>query len=311
VVDAHGHCLVSETKALVRGTPIEPLVDFDERLFLTPGRVDLLDAHRIDTQVISINAFWYDAPLDQAREIVRVQNERMAEWCAPHTGRFIPMASVALQDPQVAIEQLDEAVHKLGFRGVAIGGSVRGEELSTEKFAPFWAKAQELDALIFIHPQPSPGTTINARMKGNGNLVNTIGNPLETTVCLSHLIFDGTLDRFPKLKICAAHGGGYLPSYLGRSDAACTRQPSACTGRREPVDTYFKHQIVVDSMVFREEGLRHLVAEVGATQVVYGTDLPFPWPVEVEFILGASFLSDSDKTAILGGNMKRLLQRRA
>src|SRR3970282_2002477 len=120
-------------------------------------------------------------------------------------------------------EQLAAAVKKLGRRGAAIGGSVEGQELSDRKFDPFWAKAEELGVLLFMHPQPAPGTTQNPRLGGRGGLGNTIGNPLETTVFLSHLIFEGTLDRFPGLRICAAHAGGYLASYRGRSDDLCGR----------------------------------------------------------------------------------------
>jgi len=162
--------------------------------------------------------------------------------------------------------------------------------------------------LVFMHPRNAPGTTQNQRLRGRGGLGNTIGNPLETTVFLSHLIFDGTLDKFPGLRVCAAHAGGYLPSYLGRSEAACTRDPQNCAVMKRKFGEYFRDQILVDSMVFREEGLRHLVAEMGARQIVYGTDMPFPWPVGVDFILRASFLSDADKEAILGGTLVKLLR---
>src|SRR5262249_34880115 len=130
---------------------------------------------------------------------------------------FVGLASVALQHPDLAAEQLETAVRRHGLRGCLIGGSVEGEELADPKFHPFWAKAEELDTLVFIHPQ---GTAeLAGRLRGNGLLGNVIGNPLETTIALAHLIFEGTLDRFPGLKILAAHGGGYLPSYAGRFDA--------------------------------------------------------------------------------------------
>ena len=122
---------------------------------------------------------------------------------------------------------------------------------------------------------------------GRGDLGNIIGNPLETTFFLSRLIFDGTLDRFPGIKICGAHAGGYLPSYLGRTDVACdVRDNANCANKKHPRE-YFRQQILVDSMVFTEEGLRHLVAELGVGQVVYGTDIPYNWPVGVDLILKA------------------------
>ncbi|MCZ6586217.1 MAG: amidohydrolase family protein, partial [Gammaproteobacteria bacterium] len=116
-----------------------------------------------------------------------------------------------------------------------------------------------------------------------------------------------TLDRFPGLKICAAHGGGYLPSYLGRTEVACARNNANCRNEKRPSD-YLKDQIMVDSMVFSEEGLRHLVAEVGASQVVYGSDMPYTWPDTIDLIVDSPSLSDAQKEAILGGNLIRLLK---
>jgi aminocarboxymuconate-semialdehyde decarboxylase len=280
-------------------------------LALGPERLRYLDAQGIDVQALSINAFWYGTDRDLARQIVKIQNEKLAAWCAARPDRFVGFASVALQHPDLAAEQLDEAVKKLGLRGAAIGGSVEGEELSARKFDPFWAKAEELGILIFMHPQQAPGTTQNARLQGRGGLGNTIGNPLETTVFLSHLIFEGTLDRFPGLKICGAHAGGYLPSYSGRSDALCGRGANLgadCRALKKRPSEYFKKELFVDTMIFHEEGLRHLVAEVGISQIVYGTDYPFDWPVGVDFVLKAAFLSNADKVAILGGNASRLLR---
>jgi aminocarboxymuconate-semialdehyde decarboxylase len=148
-------------------------------------------------------------------------------------------------------------------------------------------------------------------LEGKGGLGNTIGNPLETTVFLSHLIFEGTLDRFPGLKICAAHAGGYLASYSGRSDALCGRAGGAgtdCKALKKKPSEYFKRELFIDTMIFHDDGLRHLVAEVGAGQMFYGTDYPFDWPVGIDFVLNAPSLSAKDKEAILGGNVSRLLR---
>jgi len=158
-------------------------------------------------------------------------------------------------------------------------------------------------------PQPAPGTTQNPRLQGKGGLGNIIGNPLETTVFLSHLIFEGTLDRFPGLKICGAHAGGYLPSYSGRSDALCGRGGgSDCRALRRKPSEYFRSQLYIDTMIFHEEGLRHLVAEVGVDHICYGTDYPFDWPVGIDFVLNAPFLNNAEKEATLGGNLIKLLR---
>jgi aminocarboxymuconate-semialdehyde decarboxylase len=312
VVDVHGHCLVPEVQDVIKNAALAGTFKNllgGGNLVLGPDRLRYMDEQGIDVQALSINAFWYGTDRDLARQIVTIQNEKLAAWCAAHADRFVGFASVALQHPDLAAEQLDEAIKRLGLRGVAIGGSVEGEELSARKFDPFWAKAEELGILIFMHPQPAPGTTQNPRLQGKGGLGNTIGNPLETTVFFSHLIFEGTLDRFPGLKICGAHGGGYLPSYSGRSDALCGRGSGAdCKALKKRPSEYFKNELFVDTMVFHDEGLRHLIAEVGINQIVYGTDYPFDWPVGVDFVLKASFLSNADKVAILGGNASRLLR---
>ena len=140
-------------------------------------------------------------------------------------------------------------------------------------------------------------------------LTNTIGNPLETTIALSHLIFEGTLDRFPGLRICAAHGGGYLPSYAARSDAILTTFPERCTGSLKKKPTEYLRSLYFDSIVFTAEALRHLVAETGPGQIVMGTDYPYPWTkTSVDHILTTPGLSDDDRVAMLGGTAAKLLR---
>src|SRR5436309_260959 len=310
-VDAHAHCFVPEVWDLVKDTPLAAAAknNLTGNIALgNPQRLIDMDAQGIDYQAINVNAWGYSADRALARDLIKLQNEKISQWCAKHPDRFVGMATVALQHPDLAADQLDEAINKLGLRGAAIGGSVEGQEISDRKFDPFWAKAEQLGVLLFMHPQGAPGTTQNPRLQGRGGLGNTIGNPLETTVFLSHLIFEGTLDKFPGLKICSAHAGGYLPSYMGRTDAQCRRQDDVCTAKKRPVDDYFKTQLMADCMVFREDGLRHMVAEMGAGQIVYGTDMPFGWPVTPDFILNASFLNNAQKEQILGGNLIKLLK---
>ena len=314
-VDVHAHTFVPEVLELLKNTP---LGDTAKGTLATralplgdPQRLIDMDAQGIDYQAINVNAWGYSADRALARDLVALQNEKISQYCAKHPDRFVGMATLALQHPDMAADQLDQAVRKLGMRGAAIGGSVEGVELSDRKFDPFWAKAEELGVLLFMHPQPANGTTLNPRLSGKGGLGNTIGNPLETTVFLSHLIFEGTLDRFPGLRICAAHAGGYLASYSGRSDALCGRggaNGADCKALKKRPSEYFKRELLVDTMVFHEDGLRHLVAEAGVGQMVYGTDYPFDWPVGIDFVLNAPFLRDADKEAILGGNARRLLK---
>src|SRR5215467_6883136 len=304
-IDVHAHCAVPEAMALM-GRKVEPQI----LLMSNPAdRIRAMDEQGIDVEALSINPYWYRADRDVARELIRVQNEKLAEACAANPERFVAFASVALQYADLAAEQLEEGVKKYGLRGAGVGGSVAGEDLSDPKFNPFWAKAEQLGVLVFMHPQgDGAAADLKGRLKGSGGLDNTIGNPLETTIALSHLIFDGTLDRFPGLKICAAHGGGYLPSYAARSDAICTTFPARCTTQLKKKPTEYLRQLYFDSLVFTPEALRHLVAETGPGQIVMGTDYPYPWTkTAVDHILGTPGLSDADRVAMLGATAARLL----
>jgi aminocarboxymuconate-semialdehyde decarboxylase len=310
VIDLHCHCVIPEAAEVVKGTPLASAAGGGGNNVLGPPRLQLMDRQGLDIQALSINGFWWYAAADRdlARRIVQAQNEGLAKWVTAHPDRFVALASVALQHPDLAAEQLEDGMKRLGLRGVSIGGHVNGDDPSLPKFDPFWAKAADLGALVFMHPGGADNILKVGALGGRGDLGNIIGNPLETTYFLSRLIFDGVLDRFPGLRICAAHAGGYLPSYLGRTDVTCDVRANAnCANKKHPRE-YFRAQIFADSMVFSDEGLRHLVAEVGVSQVVYGTDIPFNWPAGVDLILRAPFLSDADKAAILGGNAAKLLR---
>jgi aminocarboxymuconate-semialdehyde decarboxylase len=308
VIDVHAHCIIPVVE-IVKGTPLAASGGGAGGNILGPARLQTMDAQGVDVQALSINGYWwYAADRELARRIVQAQNEGLAKWVATHPDRFVAMASVALQHPDLAAEQLEDAVKRLGLRGVSIGGHVAGEDLSLPKYDPFWAKAAELGQLVFMHPNGSENIIKPGALGGRGDLGNVIGNPLETTYFLSRLIFDGTLDKFPGLRVCGAHAGGYLPSYLGRTDVACdVRTGANCANKRRPRE-YFKRELFIDTMVFSEEGLRHLVAEVGVSQIVYGTDVPFNWPVTVDLVLNATFLDNAEKEAILSGNLTRLLR---
>jgi aminocarboxymuconate-semialdehyde decarboxylase len=299
-IDVHAHCAIPEAMALMGMKPAP------QSLVMGPERIRTMDEQGIDMAALSINPYWYKAERDLAQGVIKLQNEKLAELCAAQPDRFVGFASVALQHPDLAAQQLEEGVKKLGLRGGSVGTNVAGEDLADPKFHPFWAKAEQLGCLIFMHPTGAVG--FGKRLGGNGGLSNVIGNPLETTIALSHLIFEGTLDRFPGLKICAAHGGGFLPSYAARSDAGCVTFPDRCTKPLKKKPTEYLKQLYYDSIVFTPEALRHLAAEVGSSQIVMGTDYPFPWEkAAVNLILGTPGLSDSERTAILGGTAAHLL----
>ena len=324
-VDVHCHLDVPGVTDFLKGTPLERAAnrpaptgrqlqgvsDFNIDVPLGPERLQKMDEMGIDVQAVSINAFWYSADRDLASRLIDFQNEKLAAMVkAGNPERFVAFASVALQFPDLAAKQLEEGIKRWGLRGAAIGGSVPGEELSSPKFDPFWAKAEEMQALVFMHPQNSAmGTGIWSRVQGNGVLGNVIGNPLETTIFLSHMIMEGTLDRFPNLKLCAAHGGGYLPSYADRLDHGCATFPAQCSKKLKKKPTEYLRQIYVDSLVFTPEAQQHLIAVVGVDDSGLGTDYPYPWTnTPVDHVMGTPGLSDAERIAILGGTMSKLLR---
>ena len=305
-IDVHAHCVIPETLKMcgatrnaMRGPGID---EVGER------RIREMDEQGIDVEVLSINPYWYKADRDTAVEVVRINNERLAEFCAKYPDRITAFCSVSLQFPELAVEQLEHAVKKLGLKGPAVGASVQPDDFSHPKFHPFWRKCEDLGVVTFIHPQSTP--QLHERLKGNGWLANTIGNPLDTTICLEHLIFEGTLDLFPKLKLCSAHGGGFLPSYAPRMDHACRVGPDECNPaiklKKKP--TEYLRDMYFDTLVFTSEALRHLAAEVGVSQLVIGTDHPIPWnPNPVDHIMNAPDFTDEERIAMLGGTAAKLL----
>ena len=309
-VDVHAHCEIPGIREMMGGSP-----SANAALTIGPDRLRAMDEAGIDVEVLSINPFWYGVDRDLAPRLIRAQNEGLAEICAANPDRFAALATVSLQHPDLAAGQLEEGVTALGLRGASVGASVGSEELASRRLDPFWAKADELNAPVFLHPQGVP--ELASRLEGNGFLGNVIGNPLATTLALSHLIFEGTLERFPGLRICAAHGGGYLPSYADRSDYGCGTRPGQCTGPLAELPTTYVKQLYVDALVFSSEALRHLVSVLGASRIVIGTDYPFPWTATpddarlprfqaVDHVLDTPGLSDADRVAILGGNAAAL-----
>ncbi len=314
-VDMHAHLLVpdvwpllepyEQAEADIGGFLRSPMA---ERLTSIEQRLETMDRQAIDIQVLTLHfQHQHDwAEVELAQPLVRLLNEQMAEEVARSPERLIGMGAVSLQHPELAAEQVTYAVRELGLRGIMMTTTIGDEEISAERFDPFWRRAEQLGAVVFIHPEGFPQG--GGRFAGAGALGNTIGMPLDTTVALSHMIFSGFLDRFPNIKIVASHGGGFLPSYIGRSDNCHARTAGCQQMQKRPSD--YLRQFYYDTLVYSADNLAHLINEVGADRLVLGTDYPFPIASQdpVGDALAVGNLSDDELKAILGGTALSLLE---
>jgi aminocarboxymuconate-semialdehyde decarboxylase len=330
VVDVHAHALVLPAHELAMGQPaaadaraveavtfgaeamdvnrqqigriLRLLTEFD-------ARIAKMDGMGVDVQLVSPSPQhcheWADAAT--SGRLTRMVNEGIAELCARQPDRLVGLGTAPLHHPSLAVDELTHAVAALGLRGVEISTSAGGRELSHPDLEPFWARAEELGALVFIHPW---GCTLGHRLDQH-YLANVVGQPLETTLALSHLIFSGLLDRHPDLRILSSHGGGYLPYYVGRSDHAWEVRPDARTPRRRPSE--YLRQLYFDGLVYDPQILAALIARVGVEHVMLGTDYPFDMGIEdplarLDAVLG---LSPRDAELIRGATAAAVLDLRS
>jgi aminocarboxymuconate-semialdehyde decarboxylase len=324
IVDVHGHLAVPEADALLADEPglaaereaeraaftqhsrnvnLAQLERVKPRLTDPARRIRDLDAMSVDVQLVGpmpMHHYWADRGL--AVRFARTVNDAVAEHCRHSPDRLVGLATIPLQHPDIAVSELGRAVTQLGLKGIAVSTYVNGRELSDPAHEPIWETAAALGAVVFVHPW---GCTLGERLAADF-LANTVGQPAETTLALSRIIFAGVLDRHPNLRLLAAHGGGYLPTYIGRSDHAWQVRPDA-HGCAETPSAYLK-RIWYDSLVYTPRALEHLVEAAGADRVMLGTDHPFDMGVSdpVERICAAR-LTDAQRDAVLGANAAALL----
>jgi aminocarboxymuconate-semialdehyde decarboxylase len=323
-VDIHSHVAVPAAAAFVKphlDPMTNPLVlhatpetralnqkqeeDIRERITQHDRRLTELDAMGIDFQLVMPPPpqCYYTVPVEIAVEAARIVNDGIAEFVSKKPDRFAGLGSVPMPDGNEAAKELERCVGKLGLKGAQILTNVAGRELSDPAFEPFWNKAEELGVLIVLHPS---GFTEGKRF-ARFSFSNTIGNPLETTIALHYLIFDGVLERHPNLKILAVHGGGYLGAYPGRIDHAWGARSDAHGTLPHPPTSYLK-KIYFDSVVFTPQQLAELVRFYGADHVIMGTDYPFDMADYDPIGHVASTGLDAEAVAaVAGGNAKRLL----
>lgn len=295
------HFATADTKAINQRQDVDRrsrMTSYDERL------ADM-DAMGIDLQLIMCPPFqcYYTVPIDLAVKAARMINDGLADYVAGRPDRFVALGTVPMPDGAEAAEELERCMSALGFKGVQILTNVAGRELSDPGFAPFWKRAEELGALVLLHPN---GFTEGRRLS-RFYFNNVIGNPLETTLALHYLIFDGVLERHPNLKILAVHGGGYLAGYSGRIDHAWGARADCRADLPHP-PTYYLGKVYFDTVVFTPHQLRALIEIFGVDHVVMGTDYPYDM-AEYEPIehLASAGLDASTVAQIAGGNAKKLL----
>jgi len=324
-IDTHTHILTQETmallgkespKAAVSVTPIDK--DFATldvagtvyRPFPTGGfdverRLKDMDATGVDVHVLSATPQSYLYGLEPALGVVTstIQNNQMAKLVKQQPDRFMAIGTLPMQAPEEAAKELRRIIKTLDMRGAMFASNIMGKNLDDPSFAPLWAAAEELDAFIFIHPNNVAGAD---RLKSY-YLANLIGNPLDTTIAAACLIFGGVMDRHPKLKICLAHGGGFVPYQAARWTHGWEVRPEPKKNvPNKPTEII--RRFYYDTILHSKETLEFMIERTGAERVVLGSDYPYDMGMMdcVAHVRSLS-ISDADKTGILTTRPEQLL----
>lgn len=294
---------------LTNATNVNQMRDRAPKLMGIDVRIQDMDRMGVDIQAVSpapYHYFYFTEPALGA-ELAREVNEGIANVVSLHPDRFVGIGSVPLQNAELAVRELEYCVKKLGLKGVEINTNVNGLNLTDPRLGleKFFAKANELGIVIFMHPL---GFTQGERLS-NHYFNNVIGNPLETTVAVSHLIFDGVVARYPKIKFIAAHGGGFIAHYWARMDHAWRARPDTRTVIKKKPSSYLE-KFYFDSITFDPRMLKQLIDRYGADHVLLGTDYPYDMGEDDPrgLIACVPKLSAADRRLIEGGNAMKLFK---
>jgi aminocarboxymuconate-semialdehyde decarboxylase len=322
-IDVHAHVIVPEVYAVAAehnifselptdfGVTDEMRGQIKERAKTVLGRMsDLservakMDAMGVDVQVLSASLVhqgleWADA--QTSLRLARTTNDWIARAVAGNPTRFVGLGTLPLHVPPLAVAELERCRRELGLRGVAISTTAGTMELGDGALRPFWAKAEALDALVYIHP----GGNRDRRFK-RFHLWNSVGQAFEEAMAISSLMYDGVLESFPRLKICISHGGGYMPYYMGRIDRNYVEKANTRVNMTKPPIDYLR-MLYFDSCVYERPVLQHLVDKVGADRVLLGSDYPVGEGMPIEFVTDIATLSAAQKERIVSGNAAALL----
>ena len=277
-------------------------------------RIAMMDESNIALAALdpSTNILGYDLRGEKAESWCRLYNQCVSEFLKKHPDRFTAMAAVPIQEPARAARVLEHAVTQLGFCGAYIATNINHHYYDSDEFDPFWAKAQDLDVLIFMHPENPAGT----ELMGSFGLRLVCGNPVDTTLSVGILIYSGVFDRFPNLKLCTCHGGGFFPYHVSRFDRefltgkqATRRADRPNTPKCKSMPSAYIKNLHFDTLVYDVETLDFLRRKVGVEHLMLGTDFPYvlgDWQ-GVDKIESLP-CSQGEKAAILQGNAKKLLK---
>ena len=266
-----------------------------------------MNATGVDIQILSPapRLLYYNLEAEDCLWFSRRQNDGIAQVVKEYPTRFQGLATVPLQDPNLALDELDRAINQLGLRGLEIMSNINGRDLDAPELMPFYKEVETMDVPVFIHPANVAGAD---RMK-KYHLANLIGNPLDTTLAAAHLIFGGILEKFPGLKFCLAHGGGYLPYQRGRWEHGYQVRPEGKVVIKQPPSHYIP-LFYFDTITHFLPALEYLITSVGADKVVLGTDYPYDMADSqpVSRVQSLTNISEEDKQRVLGDNAARLFR---